>query len=414
MLPVYLIAITIFDNSFSDTQFALILNILFVLTISVPLIILIKNLILSLLGNLKTKTLKDSGWYPAVSIIFKLGNDKEVNMNTINSIMELNYPIYEMILLSNNMNKYSDVEKNIIGYHISSNKSIKISLLHSAEASELNLLNTAIKISAAEYISLVKPGFSVDKNAFKISMRHFADKSVTAVIGREKQIVKTNILDRLFYINNSIDLLFNNPRQKINKSITAPESLIVFRKENLSGIEFKCVGNNISLNFQNNYSASNMVIYDTDSIVNLSSKISMGKKINKIFENELLKFDNLILQWNHLFVKSENFRSRIKLDWQIFKFIFFSIILFILNTLFFITAIAAGKYEYIIIWLVLISIMNFVKTVFSSAADFSILKFSIPSALFKWLTDIMKLALSIVLINESSLINSLYYSQLKK
>ncbi len=403
-----------YQNILNEIRVKLILDILLFIVILFPLLAFLKNLIFSFIENLKVKSESSLDFSPPVSVLLFLGNEKNQNMKSIESLLELDYPSYELILLSNSEAKYSNVDKNLIGFKKSQKREIKISLLHSKNMDQINLINTGLKVSSSKYILLLQPEMVVDKNALTTSMKHFKSGLTSVVVGRRESLNSRSMLQRIFAANNYIDfVLLQTKSGSAKTNLRLSEAPITFKNEKNNGIEFISLGkhNDLAMKINNNWSSK--IIYDSDIKLKEFKRANDRSIISSILENDMLKFYDLIQQWNILYLKNHSVLKRLMHDWQIFKLMFFPIFQLVLVFILIFTAAATANFEYLIYWAIFTSAINILKTLFSAALELSTLKNIFTSLLFKWIIDLLGISFKVFSFNKSLLINSLNYIRMK-
>jgi hypothetical protein len=414
LMLIYVTGFFYYQNLLNEFRIKLILDLLLSLVIIFPLLAFLKNLVMSFIENLRVKSVRISGFSPPVSVLLILGNDKQQNLKSIRSVLESNFPKFEIILLSNSEEKYSNVNKEIIGLKKKPGTEIKISLLHSKNTDQINLIKTGLKICLSKYIVLLKPNMVVEKNTLMFAMKHFSNHLTSVVVGKYNLAKSRSMFQNIFAVNDFIDSHFLRAKNGIEKTnFISSNSLIAFKNEKNSGIEFISLGEHKQLTLMASNNDSSKIIYDSDIKLKEAKKENENRFINNVLENELLKFDELIQQWNILYLKNRSTFKRLKLDWQIFKFIFFPVFQLVVGFILFFTAAATANFEYLFYWVIFISVINIFKTVFSVALDYSILKYILTSLLFKWITDLVKVLLKVFSFNKLILLNSLNYVRLK-
>ncbi|MBL1215299.1 MAG: hypothetical protein HND52_18175 [Ignavibacteriae bacterium] len=371
-------------------------------------VIAVKNLIFSFLGYLKVHTSPAERNRSPVTMIIKLGFDKRINMQSINSVLQQDYKNIELILLSNIKTKYSDFDKSILKINKNANSKIKVSLVYSSNTSEMELLNIGIKTASTKIIAIIKSYTVIEKKALSKAINHLMDENILGVIGREIKNSKisfgafTEIFNGLKF-NLTDDLLIN-----LN-------GMVLFRKEERAEINFVSLGiNKIITSVVSQSKGGKKFIYDPNVKIKMIVKNNLFNRMNKLVEINLLKFDVLLKQWNYTFLKGGKFSEKLSLNWRIFKVSFIPLLNILYSIIFILTAIVSNNLEYVFFITSVLIITNFFISIFTIAIDFSMTKYILHSTLFKWFTDYLRLTLKIFTTNKKIFNSSLIYVPMRK
>lgn len=127
------------------------------------------------------------GYSPFVSILVPVYNEDKVIADSIKSLLELNYPNYEIIIINDgSTDKTRQVAEGLVGYRKGKVSDIKISLINKPNGGKAKALNTGIKYSKAELVLCMDGDSQLSADCIKLAVRHFANKEIGAVAGNVK------------------------------------------------------------------------------------------------------------------------------------------------------------------------------------------------------------------------------------
>ncbi len=155
-------------------------------------------IVLAYLGTTKYTVKEFPAYYPFVSIIVPVYNEEKVVEQSVKSLMELDYPNYEIIVVNDgSTDKTAEVAGNLVGYHKGKSSMVKVSLINKPNGGKAKALNAGIQFSDAEFTVSVDGDSKLSPDALKMGIRHFVDPSVGAVAGNVKVLNRGKIVTDL-------------------------------------------------------------------------------------------------------------------------------------------------------------------------------------------------------------------------
>jgi len=147
---------------------------------------------------------KSKGYSPFVSIIVPVYNEGIVLRDSIQSLLELDYTNYEIIIVNDGStdNTY-DVGKSIVGIHQGEYGPVKVSMISKPNGGKARALNAGISYSKAEFVLCMDGDRALSKDTLKMATRHFQDPNIGAVAGNVKVLNRKKLytdLQALEYI----------------------------------------------------------------------------------------------------------------------------------------------------------------------------------------------------------------------
>jgi len=133
-------------------------------------------------------TVSEKPFYtPFVSIIVPVYNEGKVLRNSIESLLKLDYPNYEIIIVNDgSTDNTAEVGEALVGLHKGRNSWVKVSLINKPNGGKSKALNAGIQYSEAEFVLCMDGDSTLSAQTLKMGMRHFTDPEVGAVAGNVK------------------------------------------------------------------------------------------------------------------------------------------------------------------------------------------------------------------------------------
>ncbi len=127
------------------------------------------------------------GYFPFVSILVPVYNEEKVVVDSIKSLLELNYPNYEIIIINDgSSDKTKQVAETLVGYQKGKFSDVKVTLLNKPNGGKAKALNAGIRLSKAEIVLCMDGDSQLSPDSVKLAVRHFANREIGAVAGNVK------------------------------------------------------------------------------------------------------------------------------------------------------------------------------------------------------------------------------------
>jgi poly-beta-1,6-N-acetyl-D-glucosamine synthase len=137
-------------------------------------------------------------YFPFVSIIVPVYNESQVISDSINSLLELDYSNYEIIIVNDgSTDDTKEVAETFVGYQRGKLTDIKVSLINQPNGGKSRALNTGIKHSQAEIILCMDGDSQLAPQSVKLAVRHFENPKIGAVAGNVKVLNRNKFLTDL-------------------------------------------------------------------------------------------------------------------------------------------------------------------------------------------------------------------------
>jgi cellulose synthase/poly-beta-1,6-N-acetylglucosamine synthase-like glycosyltransferase len=128
-----------------------------------------------------------NGFKPFISIIIPIFNEGRIIERSINSLLNLDYPDFEIIMVNDGSTDNTvEVAEKLVGYRKGLYKDIKISLVNKPNGGKASALNLGIKLSEAEYVLCMDGDSLLSPLSLKLAVRHFVNPRIGAVAGNVK------------------------------------------------------------------------------------------------------------------------------------------------------------------------------------------------------------------------------------
>ncbi len=144
-------------------------------------------LVLAYLYITKYTVEEKEGYFPFISIIVPVFNEGLVLTKSIQSLLELDYTNYEIIIVNDgSSDNTAEVAEEWVGYKQGKSSLVKISLINKPNGGKAKALNAGIQYSEADFVVCMDGDSQLGSNSLKMGISHFIDPYVGAVAGNVK------------------------------------------------------------------------------------------------------------------------------------------------------------------------------------------------------------------------------------
>jgi cellulose synthase/poly-beta-1,6-N-acetylglucosamine synthase-like glycosyltransferase len=142
--------------------------------------------------------LDENSFSPFVSIIVPAFNEAKILKQSLQSLLELNYQNYEIIIVNDgSTDSTKGIAESFVGYNRGKLSEIKISLINKENGGKASALNVGIQYSTAEFVLCMDGDSQLSPDSLRRAVRHFKDHSIGAVAGNVKVLNRKRFLTDL-------------------------------------------------------------------------------------------------------------------------------------------------------------------------------------------------------------------------
>jgi len=356
------------------------------------------TLILAYLYIVKYTVQDKDGYYPFVSILVPVYNEEKVVRSSVESLLEIDYPNYEIIIINDgSSDKTAAVAETLVGYHRGRTSLVKVSLINKANSGKAKSLNAGIQYSQAQFVLCMDGDSQLSSNCLRMGMKHFTDPSIGAVAGNVKVHNRKKMLADLQALEYLEGLNMARSAQGFVKMVNIiPGPMGIFRKSALrdagfyssdtfaedADVTLKILAKGWKIEYEPNAIAYTEAPETIHQLLKQRYRWTRGilqaiRKHKKHLYNPTVNFTNTLILWS-MFYES--------LVWPVMN---------IFVNLFFITvALFYEKSIFIFLWWMGIAILDIMAAVYCVAAekeDFRLVPYAIIyRMIFVLLIDITK------------------------
>jgi poly-beta-1,6 N-acetyl-D-glucosamine synthase len=140
----------------------------------------------------------EDGYFPFVSIIVPVFNEEKMLKNSINSLLEIDYPNYEIIIVDDgSKDKTKEVAESLVGFQKGKTSDVKVSLISKPNGGKARALTAGISLSQAEFVLCMDGDSQLSPDSLKMAVRHFKNPEIGAVAGNVKVLNRGKFLTDL-------------------------------------------------------------------------------------------------------------------------------------------------------------------------------------------------------------------------
>ncbi len=124
---------------------------------------------------------------PFVSLIVPVYNEGKVLRQSVDSLLELEYPNFEIIIVNDgSSDDTATVAESLVGVHQGKHCPVRVQLINKQNGGKSSALNVGIQYSRAEFVLCMDGDSLLSPGTLTAALRHFRDPAVGAVAGNVK------------------------------------------------------------------------------------------------------------------------------------------------------------------------------------------------------------------------------------
>lgn len=181
-----------------------------------------------------------NGFQPFVSIIVPVYNEEKIIEHSVNSLLELNYPSYEIIIVNDGSTDNTKlVAENMVGFKRGKFNFVKVSLINKPNGGKASALNAGIKICNSDFALCMDGDSRLSANSLKLAIRHFTNPEIGAVAGNVKVLNRGKFFTDLQALEYIEGLNMARSAQSYLRLVNIiPGPIGLFRKKALEEVNF--------------------------------------------------------------------------------------------------------------------------------------------------------------------------------
>jgi len=313
------------------------------------------------------------GFYPFISILVPVYNEGVVLQYSIESLLDIDYPNYEIIIVNDgSTDDTSAVAEELVGHQRGRSGLVKISLINKPNSGKAKALNAGIQYSEAQFILCMDGDSQLTPNSLRMAVRHFIDPAVGAVAGNVKVQNRKHLLTDLQALEYLEGL--NMPRSAqgfIQMVNIIPGPIGLFRKAALRDAGFYSSDTfaedaDITLKIL----AQNWkIIYEPNAIAYTEAPSSIHQLLKQRYRWTRGILQAIRKHKRHLINPTVNFNNSIIL-WQMFyEALIWPVMNIFVNLYFIIVALFYGLSSFIFLWWMGIAVLDLMAAVYCIATE---------------------------------------------
>jgi poly-beta-1,6-N-acetyl-D-glucosamine synthase len=175
----------------------------------------------------------DHNFLPPVSIIVPAFNEGKLLHSTVASLLEMDYPQYEIILVDDgSTDDTRELARELVGVY--RNGTVEVRLVEKPNGGKATALNAGIQVSRNDYVLNVDGDSQLSPDTLRKTIRHFVDPRLGAIAGNVKVLNRDNIWTTLQALEYVEGLNMARSAQSIIKLVNIiPGPLGLFRKQSI-------------------------------------------------------------------------------------------------------------------------------------------------------------------------------------
>ncbi|MCH8276738.1 MAG: glycosyltransferase family 2 protein, partial [Bacteroidetes bacterium] len=134
----------------------------------------------------------DHSFLPPISIIVPAYNEGILLQSTVSSLLEMDYPQYEIILVDDgSTDDTRERARDLVGWY--RNGRVEVRLVEKSNGGKATALNAGIQVSRYDFLLNVDGDSQLSDNTLRKTIRHFVDPRLGAIAGNVKVLNRDNI-----------------------------------------------------------------------------------------------------------------------------------------------------------------------------------------------------------------------------
>jgi poly-beta-1,6-N-acetyl-D-glucosamine synthase len=341
----------------------------------------------------------DGSYLPPVSILVPAYNEGRVIQDSIRSLLELDYPRYEIIVIDDGS---SDDTAGQAAALEGARGGVVVRVISKPNAGKAAALNTGIALARYPFILCMDGDSTLAPRTLRATMRHFRDARVGAVAGNVKVVNRRNLLTRLQALEYIEGLNMPRRAQGFMRAVNiVPGPIGVFRAEvlqRLGGYDSDTFAEDADLTLKI-LGAGYRIQYEPRAIAYTEAPQRLGQLIRQRYRWTRGILQAVMKHRRTLVRPSTDGSVWLSLGMMVFEAIIWPFMNVVGNLFFVLIALAYGAGAYLISWWVLLTLLDIAAALHTVAIEEEDLSLVPLAVLYRFffilLIDVTKLLASV-------------------
>ncbi len=313
------------------------------------------------------------GYYPFISIIVPVYNEGKVIHSSIESLLDLDYPNYEILIVNDgSTDDTATVAGSLVGYQKGRSGLVKVSLINKPNGGKSKALNAGIQYSEAQFVLCMDGDSQLSPETLRVAIRHFIDPTVGAVAGNVKVHNRKRILTDLQALEYLEGLNMARSAQGFVQMVNIiPGPIGLFRKTALRSAGFYSSDTfaedaDITLKI---LAQGWKIVYEPNAKAYTEAPMTIHQLLKQRYRWTRGILQAIRKHKKHLFNPTINFNNSLIMWSMFYEALVWPAMNIFVNLYFIIVAIFYGLSSFIFLWWVGIAVLDLMAAVYCIAAE---------------------------------------------
>ncbi len=317
---------------------------------------------------------EEDDFLPRISIIVPAYNEGVLMRDTIQSLLQQDYPDYEIIIVDDgSTDDTRAIAREMIGeYERPGGGRVEVKLVEKPNGGKSTALNAGIQVSSGEFVLNVDGDSQLSPQTLRRTIRHFSEPQMGAVAGNVKVVNRTNIWTKLQALEYVEGLNMARSAQSLAKLVNIiPGPLGLFRKQAIveagwyssdtyaedCDITLKIIRGGWRVEYEPE------AISFTEAPNRLSDLLKQRYRWTRGIIQAVRKHKDL------LFNPTQNFGGTVVMWLMAFESLIWPVMNVFANIYFIVIALAYGYYGYLAFWWLILTILDMIAALYCVAVE---------------------------------------------
>ncbi len=342
-------------------------------------LLLVRYFVLLIMAYLYTakytaRSESEDTFLPRISIIVPAFNEGKLMRDTIQSLLQQDYPDYEIIVVDDgSTDDTRAIAREMIGeYERPGGGRVEVKLVEKPNGGKSTALNAGIQVASGEFVLNVDGDSQLSPQTLRRTIRHFAEPNMGAVAGNVKVVNRTNIWTKLQALEYVEGLNMARSAQSFAKLVNIiPGPLGLFRKKAIvdagwyssdtyaedCDITLKIIRSGWRVEYEPE------AISFTEAPNRLSDLLKQRYRWTRGIIQAVRKHKDL------LFNPTQNFGGTVVMWAMAFESLIWPVMNVFANLYFIVIALAYGYYGYLAFWWLILTILDMIAALYCVAVE---------------------------------------------